>query len=78
MLVYSRVRERDPELASASMRRVHQLAAVIVVICTGVEKLFDALQRGSKAKPLYATYGYPSPSGGRPSWLNEDDYEDDR
>ncbi len=51
VLVYNRVRERDPELASASMRRVHQLAAAIVVICTGVEKLFDALQMGSKADP---------------------------
>jgi len=78
VLVYSRVRERDPELASASMRRVHQLAAVIVVICTGVEKLFDALQMASNAKPLYATHGYPSPSAGRPSWLNEDDFEDER
>jgi len=76
VLVYNRVRERDPELASASMRRVHQLAAVIVVICTGVEKLFDALQMEVKAKPLYATY--TSPRGGRPSWLNEDDFEDER
>ncbi len=78
VLVYNRVRERDPELANASMRRVHQLAAVIVVICTGVEKLFDALHVEVKAKPLYATYGYPSPRDGRPSWLNEDDFEDER
>jgi len=69
VLVYNRVRERDPELATASMRRVHQLAAVVVVICTGVDKLFDALQVGSKPQPLYGTYG----SRPRPAWLAEDD-----
>ncbi len=76
MLVYNKVRERDPELATASMRRVHQLAAVVIVICTGVEKLFDALQVGGKPKPLYASYDYPTRSSGRQSWLDEDDYED--
>lgn len=75
VLVYNRVRERDPELASASMRRVHQLAAVVVVICTGVEKLFDALQVGSRAKPLYASYDYPARSSGRASWLTDDEDE---
>ena len=79
VLVYNKVRERDPELASASMRRVHQLAAVVVVICTGVEKLFDALQVGAKPKPLYAGYGNAGGTSRRPSWLDEhDDYEDSR
>lgn len=79
VLTYNRVRERDPELASASMRRVHQLAAVVVVICTGVERLFDALQVGAKPKPLYASYGYNGDTSRRPSWMDEDDeYEDSR
>lgn len=69
VLVYNKVRERDPELATASMRRVHQLAAVVVVICTGVEKLFDALQVGSKPKPLYATYG------SRDAWMFDEEDE---
>jgi hypothetical protein len=58
VLIYERVRQKDPELASASMRRVHQLAAVIVIITSGIEKTFDALQ-GSRPKPqpLYAAYG---------------------
>lgn len=75
VLTYNRVRERDPELASAAMRRVHQLAAVIVVICTGVEKLFDALQAGGKPRQVYASPGYGG-YGSRPSWLLEDDDED--
>jgi hypothetical protein len=79
VVVYNRVRERDPELASASMRRVHQLAAVVVVICTACEKLFDALQVGGKPKPLYASYDYPSGrASARPSWMDEDDFEDQR
>lgn len=72
VLIYERVRQKDPELASASMRRVHQLAAVIVIITSGIEKTFDALQGGRpRPQSLYA-------SSGRPSWLDEDDYEDSR
>lgn len=79
VLVYNKVRERDPELASASMRRVHQLAAVVVVICTGAERLFDALQTGAQPVTNARSSGYssaPSYSGSRPlveAWDLEDD-----
>ncbi len=35
VIAYNRARETDPEHTSASLRRVHQLAAVIVAITTG-------------------------------------------
>jgi hypothetical protein len=58
VITYNHVRERNPELAAASMRRVHQLAAVVVVITSGVEKAFEALQSGHR--PQAAT-GYRRP-----------------
>ena len=70
VIAYNKVREKDPELASASMRRVHQLAAVIVVITSGIEKTFDALQVGARPQPLYASYGARSS-------LYEDEYGDE-
>ncbi|GAC1611641.1 MAG: hypothetical protein NVS3B26_26540 [Mycobacteriales bacterium] len=52
---------------------VHQLAAVIVSITSGIEKTFDALQGARpRPQPLYA-------ASSRPSWLDEDDdYHDSR
>ncbi len=73
VLVYNHVHERDPELADAAMRRVHQLAAVVVVITSGVEKAFEALQSGSRSKPLYASRSYTA----RPSWDDGDDFDPD-
>lgn len=70
VIAYNKVREKDPELASASMRRVHQLAAVIVVLTTGIEKTFDALASGSRPKPVYA-----SSYGSRPSWRDVDEHD---
>jgi len=56
-----------PELASAAMHRVQQLAAVIVVPTTGIEKTIEASASGSKRRPLYA-----SPYGARRSWQDLD------
>lgn len=56
------------------MRRVHQLAGVVLVITFGVDKLFDALASGSgpTLQPLYAAYG------SRPSlYQDDDDFGDD-
>jgi hypothetical protein len=73
VLVYNHVHERDPELADAAIRRVHQLAAVVVVITSGVEKAFEALQSGSRSKPLYASKSYTA----RPSWDDGDEFDPD-
>jgi uncharacterized membrane protein YgdD (TMEM256/DUF423 family) len=35
VLAHDKVHEKDPELADAAMRRVHQLAAVVMVITSG-------------------------------------------
>lgn len=74
VLIYERVRQRDPASATESMRRVHQLAGVVLVITSGVDKLFDALASGSKPKPqpLYAAYG------GRSSYYEADEYGDEQ
>lgn len=70
VITYNKVRERDPELAAASMRRVHQLAAVVVVITSGVEKAFEALQSGHR--PQASSAGrrpvYDSGYGTRPGF----------
>ncbi len=68
VIAHNKVREKDPELASAAMHRVHQLAAVIGVL-TGVEKTL-APASGSKRGPQYAR-----PYGTRPSWQDPDDLD---
>ncbi len=73
VLVYNHVHERDPELADAALRRVHQLAAVVVVITSGLEKALEALQSGSRSKPLYAGSTYTA----RPSWDDGDEFDPD-
>lgn len=61
------------------MRRVHQLAAVVVGICTGAERLFDALPTGARPVTNVRSSSYasqPSYSGARPlveTWDLEDD-----
>jgi hypothetical protein len=51
-----------PEEVSAPWRAgVHQLAAVLVIITSGIEKTFDALQGGQpRPQPLYSAYGSSS------------------
>lgn len=68
VLIYERVRQRDPELATASLGRVHQLAAVVVVLTSAIDKLFEALAAGTQ--PLYASYGK------RTSWRDDRDWDD--
>ena len=67
VIASNKVREKDPELASAAMHPVQQLAALIVVLTTGIEKTIEASASGSKRRPQYA-----SPCGARRSWQDLD------
>ncbi len=73
VIAYERVRQRDPELASAAMRRTHQLAALVVIITSGIEKAFEALQTDSRPPPAYPSRSYrPSPA-----WSYDGDFDRD-
>jgi len=63
VIAHNKVREKDPELASAAMHRVHQLAAVVVGLTTFIDKAVEASASGSKPRPQFA-----SAYGVRRSW----------
>ncbi len=73
VIAYEKVRQRDPELARAAMRRAHQLAALVVIITSGIDKAFEALQTGSRPQPAYPSRSYRS----SPDWSYDSDCDPD-
>lgn len=60
VVAYNRLRERNPGVATAALRTVHQLAAVILVISKAVEGVVEALQSSVRPRytPVTRGYGY--------------------
>ena len=58
VLSYNRLRTRSPEAASAVVRTIRELAAVVLVCSKAVEGIVDALTAGSRR------YTAPEPAWG--------------
>ncbi len=72
---YQRLRTRSPETASALLRAVHELAAIVLVCAKAVEGVIDALQH--TAHPSMAAPVGPWQPAGRPLVESWEDFDDD-
>ena len=72
VLLYSHLREQQPELATLSTRRAQQLAAVVLVLSKAVEDITDALALG--LRPAVSTSSSSSWRGQR---LVDVDWDED-
>ncbi len=71
---YQRLRTRSPETASALLRAVRELAAIVLICAKAIEGVIDALQHNPH--PSTATPAGTWRPAGRPlveSWENFDD-----
>ncbi len=72
---YQRLRTRSPETASALLRAVHELAAIVLVCAKAVEGVIDALQHSARPSTA-APVGTWQPAG-RPLVESWEDFDDD-
>ncbi len=72
---YQRLRTRSPEAASALLRAVRELAAIVLVCAKAVEGVIDALQHNPH--PSMATPVGPWRPAGRPLVESWEDFDDD-
>ena len=75
VVAYQRLRTRSPETASALLRAVHELAAIVLVCSKAVEGVVDALQH-SAPRQMAAPVGTWRPAG-RPLVESWEDFDDD-
>ena len=74
VVAYHQLRSRSPETATAVLRAVRELAAIVLVCSKAVEGVVDALQSG--AQPRMATAPSAWQPAGRPlmeTWEFDDD-----
>ncbi len=72
---YQRLRTRSPETASALLRAVRELAAIVLVCAKAVEGVIDALQHNPHPQTA-APVGTWRPAG-RPLVESWEDFDDD-
>ncbi len=72
---YQRLRTRSPETASAVLRAVRELAAIVLVCAKAVEGVIDALQHTTH--PSMATPVGTWRPAGRPLVESWEDFDDD-
>ena len=62
VIAYGRLQGRSPEVATAGLRAVRELAAIVVVLVKAVEGVVDVLSghRRVQAAPAGAGWGYRS------------------
>ncbi len=78
VLLYSHLREQQPELATLSTRRPQQLAAVVLVLSKAVEGVINALTLG--LRPAVPSSSSTSRRGQRlvdVYWDDHNDQDDD-
>ena len=85
VILYNRLTTESPEVAAQASRRVHQLAAVVLVLAKAVEGLLEALQSSARPAVDTSTSSW-SPRTPASGWSSQprplvdvwEDYDDDR
>ncbi len=75
VIAHQRLRTRSPETASALLRAVRELAAIVLVCAKAVEGVIDALQHS--AHPQMTTPVGTWRPAGRPLVESWEDFDDD-
>ncbi len=75
VVAYQRLRTRSPETASAVLRAVRELAAIVLICAKAVEGVIDALQPGARPQMATPTSSWRPVS--RPLTEAWEDFDDD-